>query len=47
MLNPSQAFKHNSNCSGHAILNEPGTGKVLVMKARGRDVLSHYSVFDL
>ena len=47
VLNPSQAFKHNSNCSGHAILNEPGTDKALAMKARGRDIPSQYSVFDL
>ena len=47
VLNPLQAFKHNSNCSRHTIFNNPGTGKALVMKARGWNVFSQYTVFDL
>ena len=35
------------NCSGNAIWNEPGTSKALVMKARSRDVLLEYSIFEL
>ena len=29
--------KHNLNCYGHAILNELGIGKALVIKARSRE----------
>ena len=47
VLNLSQAFKHILSCYGRAILNEAGTGKALVMKAQGRDVISQYFVFDL
>ena len=39
-----QASKHNLNCSGSAVSKR---AKVLVMKARSRDVLTQYSLFGL
>ena len=40
-----QAFKHNTSSSLHAVSNEPGTAKALLIKIRNEDVLIQYSVF--